>query len=82
MSWFKRITTLDIINAQLEGAERTLLESQLTADHYAAMADGARRTLVRLRAMKVEELKSKVKEVEEISVYGRPSIHAVSKVTA
>ncbi len=57
MSWFKKITTLDILNSQIHDVEKKLLENQHTADHYAAMAEGSRKTLVRLRAMKAEELK-------------------------
>lgn len=56
-SWFKRITTLDILNGQIASAEKSLLENQHTADHYAALAEGSKRTLDRLKAHKVNMLR-------------------------
>ena len=57
MQFFKRVTTLQRINDQIYGAEKSLLEHQGTADHYLALADGNRKTLSRLRAMRSEEVK-------------------------
>lgn len=53
--FFKRITTLTRINDQIYDIEMSLIRNQGTADHYLALADGNRKTLMRLQAMKKAE---------------------------
>lgn len=50
--FFKRISTLSRITDQIYANEKSLIENQGTADHYLALADGNRKTLTRLQAMK------------------------------
>lgn len=54
--FFKRITTLSRINDQIYANEKSLIENQGTADHYLALADGNRKTLARLQAMRKAEV--------------------------
>lgn len=70
---FKRITTLDRINEQIMSVEKSLLESQYTADHYAALADGSKRTLVRLRSMQDAEVRgTEVRTLAQPPVVEKP----------
>ncbi|MGK2884386.1 MAG: hypothetical protein ACSLE8_06355 [Rhodococcus sp. (in: high G+C Gram-positive bacteria)] len=57
---FARHTTLSLIDEQIKAGEKSLIENQGTAEHYAALAEGNRKTLHRLKLMREAETKDKI----------------------
>jgi hypothetical protein len=52
----KRRSVLDVIEEQLNEAEKVFIANQGTAEHYQALADGNERTIARLKASRAAKL--------------------------
>jgi hypothetical protein len=55
LNLFRKITTLDRLNKQITLTEESLIVNMHNAEHFAANAEGNRKQLIRLRAMKSAE---------------------------
>jgi hypothetical protein len=54
--WLVKRSVIDVIDEQIDEAEKVFIANQGTAEHYQALADGNKKTIDRLRASRAAKL--------------------------